>query len=87
MYLYGPKPRPVCKDSKHRKLKKKRLIYVYVSACMFVCALCACVSGARRGQKRVPDPWELELQALMRHLWVLGTEPGSSKRAANVHNC
>jgi hypothetical protein len=43
-------------------LKKTYLCACEYVHCMYVCAHCACVSGVQRGQKRVPDPWELELQ-------------------------
>jgi hypothetical protein len=41
--------------------------------------------GPCRSQKRVPDPWELELKSVMKHpRWTLGTELGSSARGVMV---
>lgn len=47
----------------------------------------ACLHVYHRGQKRVLDPLELELRVLANWLmWVLGTEPRSSVRAASALN-
>ena len=52
----------------------------------YMCVFYMC-SGVCRGQKRVLDVLELELQAVVSHLVrALGTEPGSSVRAANALN-
>lgn len=42
--------------------------------CMYVCV--PHVWNAFRGQKRAPDPLELELQVLIASVWMLGTNPG-----------
>jgi hypothetical protein len=39
-----------------------------------------------KGQMRVSDPLELELQMLCAFLWVLGSQPGSSGKAASDVN-
>lgn len=49
---------------------------------MYICHICVVVCG---GQKRVQDPWELELQTGENHLpLVLGTELRSAARAAST---
>lgn len=55
----------------------------------FPCILCVfvCVPRARRVQKRSLDILKLVLQTSVSHLWVLGTEPWESTRAANALNC
>lgn len=58
-------------------------VYGYVS--LFECHVCAHV---RRGQKRVLDSLELELQSDVSCLpWVLGSELRSSGRAASPLDC
>lgn len=48
------------------------LLYVCVTACMYVHHMSAGVHG---GQKRVPDPRELKLKMIVGYLiWVLGAE-------------
>lgn len=40
-----------------------------------------------RGEQRVLDPWDLELQVLVsRVIWVLGIEPGFICRTGNSLN-
>jgi hypothetical protein len=51
---------------------------MYVSECcicMYGCLCTTCMSGTHRGQKRVSDPVDLELQMVVSHyaVWVLGT--------------
>lgn len=45
-------------------------LFVYVCICVVVCFMCA---GVLERQKRVWGPLELELQALMSLMWMLGT--------------
>lgn len=52
----------------------KGVICVYICVCMWV--------GAQRRQKRALDALDLELRDSCMPLWVLGTNPGSSERAA-----
>lgn len=47
---------------------------MYICVCMWV--------GAQRRQKRALDALDLELRDSCMPLWVLGTNPGSSERAA-----
>lgn len=66
----------------HQKIKIFYLMCMHVCAYMYVCALVIC-----RNQERVSDPPELELQALVGcPIWVLGTELGSSTKAASTLN-
>lgn len=52
--------------------------------CVFVQHIHA---GAHRIQKRVLDPLELELQAVVSHVtWVQGTKLRASDRAVTAHN-
>lgn len=51
--------------------------YVYVHAAN-TCSLCG-------DQEKSSDPLELELQAIVRCVAVLGTEPGSSESAFNCY--
>lgn len=45
-------------------------------------------AGAHRGEKRVLDPLELDLQATVSYpTWVLGTKLGSSAKATSTLNC
>lgn len=44
------------------------------------------VVGASGGQKRALIPLELELQMLLSHQWLLGTEPRSAARAQSALN-
>lgn len=52
---------------------------------MCVCVLHAC-PGANRGQKRVSDLLELELQMVVNQYVVLGTQSWPSARAESIHN-
>ena len=58
---------------------------VYVNVCyLFVHHIHALACG---DQKKALEPLELDLQITMSLLvWVLGTEPGSSKRTTNALN-
>jgi hypothetical protein len=49
---------------------------------MYVCA--PCVYSALGGQKRTLAPLELKFQAVVRTMYVLGTEPEFSARAASA---
>lgn len=42
--------------------------------------------GALRGQKMAVDAMEPELQTVIAVMWVLGLEPGFSRRAAHASN-
>lgn len=42
--------------------------------------------GAQTGQKRSSEHLELELQIVISHSWVLGTESRSSPRATSLLN-
>lgn len=53
-------------------------------ACMYFCGSHVC--SASRGLKRTSDLLDLELQMVLSCTWVLGTQLGSSARAANVLN-
>jgi len=53
--------------------------YLYMST---MCVLDTCGS-----QKRVSDPLELELQMVVSHMWVPGTELRSSARAVSTSDC
>lgn len=68
----------ICKTPIHINTSLKDILcfnYVYIYAC-----LCLCVCSADRGQKRVPDPLDLQLPAVLHcPVWVLGTEFGSAK--------
>lgn len=44
------------------------------------------VSGACGGQKKAFEPLEIEYRWLLATMWVLGTKPYSSLRAASVLN-
>jgi hypothetical protein len=58
-------------------------VFIYLYVCMYVHV---CVGG-RVGQKKVPDPLELELQAVVScPTWVLETELGSSAREASENS-
>ena len=62
----------------------KIALFLFMYVCIFV-SVCLVFVDAHRGQKRVSDLLELELQAVVNSpLWVLGTELWSSARAANV---
>jgi hypothetical protein len=56
-------------------------------ACIYVCVPCA--YSDHRGQKKPSNPMGLQLESIVNHhiIWVLGTEPGSSGRAASTLNC
>ena len=41
---------------------------------------------ALRGQKKALDPLEPELEMVVNHRWMLGTEPRSSARVASAFN-
>ena len=43
-----------------------------------------CVSGACKGQRMVSAIWNWSCRWLLATMWVLGTEPGSSAKAANA---
>lgn len=62
---------------------------LYVCGC-FSLSACLCTAfklGAYRGQKRMSDPLELELQAVVRHLtWVLGIAIQFFTRAVSAGN-
>lgn len=45
-----------------------------------------CMPNTEGAQKRVLDTLELELQSAVSHCVVMGTEPGSSTKAASAHN-
>lgn len=50
-----------------------------VCVCVFALNVCVCLCiismhGSHKGQNRVPDPLELELQILLATMWVLGTK-------------
>lgn len=51
----------------------------YFCVCVFVCKY-ACAFGLRGGWKRVSDPLELELQAVVSQFVFARTKPGSSER-------
>lgn len=65
--------------------KKKKNMYIWcVSECMYMYHVC---EGTPGGQKRASAPLELELQSVVKHLiWVLGTVPEFSARAASTIN-
>lgn len=44
-------------------------------------------AGCHAGQKQVSDPLELDLQVLVCHLCMLGTELTSSEKATSSRNC
>lgn len=46
----------------------------YLKVCLFT----LCMPGAHGGHKRASDHLELELQAVISLVWVLGIEPRSS---------
>lgn len=50
--------------------------------CLLVYLCSGSVPYTSGGQKRVLDLVELELNTIVSHMWVLGTEPRSSARAA-----
>jgi hypothetical protein len=54
------------------------VVYVYVCLCTM------CVPGAHGGQKRAPDPLDLELEMVVMHHVVLGIKPGSFGRVAGA---
>ncbi|CAO2613295.1 hypothetical protein LEMLEM_LOCUS16011 [Lemmus lemmus] len=45
-----------------------------------------CTCSARRGQKRASDPLKLDLQILLKIMWMLRIQPGSSGRASSALN-
>lgn len=64
------------KGETHREAERER------EGCLYAYA------GTHRGQERASDPLQLESHVLVRCLhWVLGTEFGSSARAAIAPNC
>lgn len=65
------------------KSELKEKIFMYVCVCVNMCM------GAKGVQKRVMDPLELEVQALMScPTWVLGIELWFSVRAAStLYHC
>lgn len=64
-------------------LKKKKVNYLCVhcvSVCLPAC-LSVCAYRAHRGQQKVPDPLELEFEAVVSLLtWVLRTELRTSEK-------
>lgn len=57
-------------------------IYVFACTCMHVCHMCV---YAQKSQKKIPDPLEPKLQALVSCLaWVLGTELEFSGRVGSM---
>lgn len=59
----------------------------YMFECVSVCVgggKYACECSAHGGQKRKADPLELNLQAVVSHLWVLGIQLRSSARASSA---
>lgn len=62
------------------------MIIILIYDCVYVC-LCYPHVGTLRGQKRVCDALELELQAVVSYpVWVLGTKLESSGRALRALN-
>lgn len=55
------------------------------------CLLVVCIPLARLAFSEVGRgcqiPFELELQTVVSHVWMVGTEPGSSARAAGALSC
>lgn len=49
----------------------KKLVLFYVCACLCI----MCTLGAHRGQKRILDSLELELQTVKAAMWTLGSGP------------
>lgn len=39
------------------------------------------------GKEKAPGPLELELQAVVSHMWVVGIDPRSPGNAARALNC
>lgn len=62
------------------------LFYVYgCCACMHTCAPHVC--KAYEAKMRHWIPWKWNCRLLWATMWVLGTEPGSSRRAASALAC
>ena len=53
---------------------------------LHVCMCTTCVPAGPGSQQRVSDPLELLFWPIMRHMWVLRSEPRSSARAASTLN-
>lgn len=71
------------KISQNNALKNSFILFhvsEYLPTCMCVCALYTHLvpNEARRGQ--------VELQKLVTHIWLLGSEPGSSERTVSALN-
>ena len=54
--------------------------------CMYVCVLYVCLVANRRGPQETLDLLELELEMVVSHQCILGTELRSSGKAATVLN-
>lgn len=50
-------------------------------------AICKSVPGACRGQSRMEEALELELQMVESWTWALATKPGSSAGATEAADC
>jgi hypothetical protein len=58
-------------------------VYLCAAQCMSAYQACARASG---GQKKVSDPMDLELQAIVSYMWVLATEHRFSVRMTSLFN-
>jgi hypothetical protein len=58
--------------------------YLLIFMCMYVLWAYFCVPHAWEEQKKALNPWNWGYRQLWVTMWVLGTEPGSSIRAASV---
>lgn len=54
-----------------------------LSICVSICLYTACLPGAPGSQKRAHSLLELELEVVLSHHGILGTEPGSPGRAVS----
>lgn len=56
------------------------------SSCLHACMCTTCVPAGPGSQQRVSEPLEQLVWPIMRHMWVLRSEPRSSERAAITFN-
>lgn len=63
------------------------ILPVCMYACMYIGMCFACVLVPVNARKRASDALKLEMQMVMSHHKVLGTEPRSTTRATSTLNC
>lgn len=96
LLVYSPRV-PTAPDPSELSLMERSVllwllsIYYYLKRFVYVCLhefICTIHVGTHTGYRRALDSLDLELQAAVScFMWVLGTEPSSSVRAASALNC